>query len=104
MFLLCVCQYGHSRSVALARALHARGYSAVAAGTATAGAALAVLAEEAERILLLDEALRGAIPPKYHDKIISFHVGPDKWVNPYHPELRMILDTMLNGRFPPIGS
>ena len=100
MFILCVCQYGHSRSVALARALHARSYDAVAAGTATAGAALPILAEEATDIFLLDDALRGYIPKEFQGKIVSFHVGPDRWVNPYHPELRAILDAMLDKQFP----
>lgn len=99
MFFLCVCQYGHSRSVALCRALHARNMRAVAAGTATAGIALALLAEESQSIFLLDDSLRDKIPKEYQHKIVSFHVGADRWVNPYHPELRDILDKKLDLHF-----
>ena len=99
MFFLCVCQYGHSRSVALCRALHARNLRAVAAGTATAGSALALLAEDAQAIFLLDDSLRGGIPQEYQHKVVSFHVGADRWVNPYHPELREILDKKLDSYF-----
>ena len=96
--MLCVCQYGHSRSVALARALHARKVPAVACGVATAGSALATLTAWAEHVLLLDDALRGAIPVADVGKVISFHVGPDRWVNPYNAELAAILSAMIDER------
>lgn len=50
---LCLCQYGHSRSVALARLLHSRGIPAVAAGVWTGGSAIAVLSEWADVIAVL---------------------------------------------------
>jgi len=96
--VLCVCQYGHSRSVALARELHSRGVVAVACGVATAGSGLRRLAEWATHVALLDDALRGSIPAEAVSKLVSFHVGPDRWVNPYHPELRSILADMVDAR------
>lgn len=96
--VLCVCQYGHSRSVALARELHSRGVAAVACGVATAGSALPTLAEWATVVALLDDALRGSIPASAASKLMSFHVGPDRWVNPYNAELRSILADMVDAK------
>ena len=95
-FILCVCQHGHSRSVALAREFHKRGIPAVAMGVSTAGPAGEVLMREAAAICLLDDALRGAIPGGYGAKVDSFHVGPDRWVNPYNTELAGILSVMID--------
>lgn len=97
---LCVCQYGHSRSVALARRLHARHVPAIACGVSTAGPWLIPLTDWASHVLLLDDALRGAIPAAHGGKVVSFHVGPDRWVNPYHPELAALLETMIDQRLP----
>lgn len=103
-FILCVCQYGHSRSVALAREFHKRGIPAVAMGVSTAGPAGELLMQEAEVICLLDEALRGAIPSQYGRWIESFHVGPDRWVNPYNAELAGILSKMVDEKLAvPVG-
>lgn len=97
---LCVCQYGHSRSVALARRLHARHVPAIACGVATAGPWLFPLCDWASHVLLLDDALRGAIPAASVAKVVSFNVGPDRWVNPYHPELADVLEKMIDERLP----
>lgn len=100
---LCVCQYGHSRSVALARRLHSRHVPAIACGVATAGPWLPSLLGWASHVLLLDDALRGAIPVEHAAKVVSFHVGPDRWVNPYHPELAALLEAMIDQRLPMIA-
>lgn len=97
---LCVCQYGHSRSVALARRLHARHVPAIAAGVGTAGPWFPQLCAWASHVLLLDDALRGSIPAEHAAKVVSFHVGPDRWVNPYHPELAELLERMVDERLP----
>lgn len=98
--VLCVCQYGHSRSIAACRAFHARGVPAVACGVGTAGSALAVNAEWADRICLMDDYFVGAIPEPQRHKIVSLHVGPDRWVNPYHPELREMIEALIDERMP----
>ena len=104
-FVLCVCQYGHSRSVALAREFHKRAIPAVAMGVATAGQAGEVLMREAAAICLLDYALRGAIPGGHGAKVDSFHVGHDRWVNPYNTELAGILSKMVDEKLAvPAGS
>lgn len=94
---LCVCQYGHSRSVALAREFHKRGYNAVAVGVGTAGKkAIEALSEHATRICLLEPHYENAIPPEDRSRVWVFNVGRDKWSNPYHPELASILSSMMD--------
>lgn len=90
--ILCVCRYGHSRSVGLARVLHAHGYEAAAVGWFTAPAALAVLSAWADVIAVMDRAFAEKVPEAYRHKVTDhFHVGHDVWVNPYHKELEAIL-------------
>ena len=96
--VLCVCQYGHSRSVALARELHHRNVAAVACGVGTAGSALDYLCDWATHICVLDDSLANMIGTRHHDRIVSMHVGPDRWVNPYHPELQAILRDLVEAR------
>lgn len=94
MNVLCVCQYGHSRSVALARALHARRIPAVACGWLTAGTGLAALAAWADRIAVLEPGYAAHVPADHRAKIIVIDVGPDRWSNPYHPELAALVDRL----------
>lgn len=96
---LCVCHWGHSRSVALARLLHSKGQGAVAIGFASNGGAMDVLATWADRIFVLQADYRQYVPEEHQDKIVVFDVGPDRWVNPYHPELRAILERMYGEKF-----
>jgi hypothetical protein len=81
--------------------------NAVACGVATAGKrTIELLASNSIAVLLLDEALRGLLYQStdyFADagarlKVISFHVGPDKWVNPYHEELNKMLRSMVEMR------
>lgn len=103
-YFLCVCQYGHCRSVALARCLHSRKLNAVAVGTSTAGKeTLRMLCIGAHRVLLLDDALAGSLPAEARGKTVSFHVGPDRWVNPYNQELAKILEGMVNAKAGELG-
>jgi hypothetical protein len=98
-FFLCVCQYGHSRSVALAREFHKRGFNAVAVGVGTAGKeAIAALSEQAIRICVLEPHYENAIPVEDRNRVWVFNVGRDKWSNPYSPELAGILSKMLDER------
>lgn len=92
MKYLCICQYGHSRSVAMCRELHRRKLEAVACGYGTAPSAIAVLGEWADRILILASEYTIRLPELKHlqQKVIYVPIGPDKWSNPYHPELAEI--------------
>lgn len=102
MNYLCVCQYGHSRSVACARGLHGRGVVAVACGWMTAGSALPVLCEWADKIIVLCGHAPSRIPTKFHAKLVTFPVGSDKWSNPYHPELQQVIEGMISNLLPDV--
>lgn len=92
---LCICQYGHSRSVALARRLHRRGIPAVAAGAGTSEDAISVLSEWADVIAILEPHFIKAVPKHSQHKVVVFDVGPDRWKNPYSSELEEIIEQML---------
>lgn len=90
MNYLCICHYGHSRSVAMVRALHGLGHEAVACGVGTSPSALELLAQWADGGIILAESAMGSMIPNhtmYEHKFLHWNVGPDKWSNPYHPEL-----------------
>lgn len=92
MKFLCICQYGHSRSVALCRVLHGKAIPAVAAGYSTSGDAIDTLAEWADVIALMTPEAMNRIPKEYQEKVtLHFNIGPDKWSNPYNQELLAIL-------------
>lgn len=95
---LCICAYGHSRSVALTRVLHARGHEAVAVGHLTSPDALRALSAWADKILTLETSFLWFVPEHFRMKIVDFHVGPDRWSNPYHPELYQLLGGMVEKR------
>lgn len=87
MRVLAVCTYGHSRSVAVVRELHARGHDAVAVGWKTSGDALPLLCAWASRIIVVQESMRTKILTIFQDRVRVFELGPDIWSNPYHPDL-----------------
>lgn len=92
---LCVCQYGHSRSVALCRVLHAKGQQAIAVGWYTTPQWLPYLCRTADKILLLESHYINLIPKEQQYKIIDFHIGPDVWSNPYNKDLFTLLEQMV---------
>lgn len=89
MKFLCICRAGHSRSVALARALHARNHEAVPVGGETSPSSIAVIGAWADKIFVVDCPM-SQIPVELHSKCVDFYIGHDRWVNPYHPELAEI--------------
>ena len=98
MKFLCICQYGHSRSVACTRILHLHGKDAVAIGWSTAGAeAIRLLSAWADKILLCDGQAKHYIQLIHTDKVLNFDPGPDKWSNPYNQELLDIFEQKLIG-------
>lgn len=100
MKFLCVCQYGHSRSVALTRVLHGLGQPAVAIGWMTSGNAIDGLSVWADKILILDSSYLRYVPQEQRHKVVDFHVGPDRWSNPYHADLLRLLTQMVREHFP----
>lgn len=94
---LCICQYGHSRSVALTRVLHGKKIPAVAAGWTTSGNAIESLAEWADVIALMTPEGLHTIPLAHRAKVVNdFDIGPDRWSNPYNQELLAILKTRVD--------
>lgn len=102
MNFLCICQYGHSRSVALTRVLHGLRQNAVAIGWATSGAAILPLAEWATHICLVDGHAMHHVPQDQRHKAVDFNIGPDRWSNPYNQELLAILRKRLEHHFPDV--
>ncbi len=100
MKFLCICQWGHSRSVALCRVLHGLGHGAVAIGECSNGGAIHPLSEWADKILVLQPMFADAVPQQHRVKIIDFDVGPDRWSNPYNQELLEILRQMVTLNLP----
>lgn len=92
---LCICQYGHCRSVAMCRVLHSKGLSAVAVGWMTCGDAIVPLAEWATTIFTFDGAAVRCIPPDLSYKIVDFSaLGRDVWSDPYNYQLAERLEAM----------
>lgn len=94
-FSLCVCQWGHSRSVCLTRVLHEKGLQAVACGVSGSPDAVTHLSQAAGTIFLLQPQFIHHIPESERYKVVVLDVGPDRWVNPYNQELHGILKQML---------
>lgn len=95
MKFLCVCQHGHSRSVCCCRVLHELGHQAVACGWATAPDALPVLADWADRVIIMERQFQTKLPLKYMLKTVVCEVGPDVWSNPYNQELHRLIARLL---------
>lgn len=96
MKFLCVCHYGHSRSVALTRVLHALKQEAVAVGYGTAKSSIPYIGAWADRILWLEDSVRLYVEQLgFGHKLINFNVGPDVWSNPYSTELLFLLGQMV---------
>jgi hypothetical protein len=95
MKFLCICQYGHSRSGAAVRVLHARGHEAVAAGFGTSPSALPALCAWADKIVVMSPEITTHVPPGYRDRVVVFNVGPDRYgAGPWNPELLKMIERM----------
>ena len=96
---LCVCKFGHCRSVAACRLLHRQYREAVACGWLTAPSALWFLSAWWDRVILLDneitveDVLRTL--PRDESRIIQVDIGPDKWRSPYDDELIELLKPII---------
>lgn len=98
MKFLCICNCGHSRSVAMCRSLHHKGHEAVPAGYGTASSAIPMLANWADFVVLMEPGFADAVPFYCRDKIAVNDVGPDVWSNPYNPDLRALCDRFRDGK------
>lgn len=89
MKALCVCQYGQSRSVGLARCIRKlrQGHEAASVGWESSPSALPYLCHWAEVIFVVEPSYLGKIQPQHRPKVVLLDLGPDIWSNPYHPDL-----------------
>ena len=95
--IVCICQGGNSRSVALAYLLkyHYK-IDALACGwEKNTPETIAMLCEWADVVCILQKEFIQYVPEKYHSKVDVFDVGPDKWFNGLHPDLLNILQVMM---------
>ena len=93
MKVLCICQRGNSRSVALAYMFKDMlKHDAIAIGYETAGKdTRSILYQWAEQIIVVDSSLKDAVndelPEGYKSKFTVWDVGPDRYFLGFHPEL-----------------
>jgi hypothetical protein len=95
--IVCLCQGGNSRSVALAYLLkyHYK-VDALACGWEKNEAnTLIMLYEWADVICILQKEFIIYVPEKFHGKVDIFDVGPDVWFNGLHPDLLNKLQEMM---------
>lgn len=94
--ILCVCEHGNSRSVALAYILKRQGYDAVAMGVATAGAETqAMLCQWADKVIVLDVRLLPQLKMQPEGKLKVYDLGDDIWFRNFRAELMTILNGFL---------
>ena len=90
-----VCQWGHCRSVAMARHLHGLNIKAVPCGVVAASfVQIQSLASVSHAIVCMQpdyaDFIRNVVGIQHH-RLLVFDVGPDRWVNPYHAELQLLV-------------
>lgn len=101
MKFLCICQWGHSRSVAMAKTLQEKyGHQAIACGVSGAESALIPLSEWADHILVMQPHYKDYVPYYQHDKVLITDVGRDRWSNPYSIELLELCRNLYEQHFP----
>jgi predicted protein tyrosine phosphatase len=95
--VLCMCQGGNSRSVALAFLMKYRyGEDALACSwEKNSPETLKMLFEWADRIFVMQDIFRQYVPIEYHEKLYVVDVGVDVWANGLHPELLNLIISML---------
>ena len=113
MKILCVCNHGNVRSACMARELkdlngpykHDRimlpednRIEAIAiGGHSTTTNTINMLIDWADKVWMFGETpiTREQIQQIAGDKFTLFDIGPDKWANPFHPDLRSIMQEIL---------
>lgn len=97
MKVLCMCQGGNSRSVALGFLMKYRyGEDALACSwEKNTPETLKMLFEWADRIFVMQNIFKQYVPEQYHAKLYVVDVGEDVWFNGLHPELLNLLMEML---------
>lgn len=99
MRVLCICERGNSRSVALAWILKDHmNQEAIAVGIRTMGQETKdLLFKWADRIILVDKRFEPEIPEEFRQKTKVWDVGPDKFFRGFDQELLNTYLSYLNG-------
>ncbi len=89
MKILCICQRGNSRSVALAYIFKdVLNQDALAMGIESASdETKEMLYGWADIIILVDKSFKDEIPGEYRDRLRVWDVGPDRYFLGFHPDL-----------------
>jgi len=106
MKFLCLCNHGNVRSACMARELKDLGHEAIAIGITPSipnnpwegfsNETIQLLYKWADIVLDFSDNAGGRESIlKKHKKYKKFHIGIDKWHNPFHPELRSIMQTII---------
>ena len=96
MKFLCICNHGNCRSYALARILKYSGHEAIAIGMQfTSEDSLNHFIKWADHVVVLTEhdvyKQRIVMGTRSDDEYYEMDIGPDRWGNPFNPELHKIL-------------
>jgi hypothetical protein len=97
MKVLCLCQKGNSRSVALAFLLKKEYHlDTLSAGLVTSSSeTLDMLFQWCDVMILTSRRYLHLIPDKYRDKLKVWHVGTDRFFRGFEPELLDMFHTFL---------
>lgn len=95
--ILCVCKGGDVRSVAMAYFLkHGKNEDAIAASYQfNSPETLKLLMDWADIIMVAEDYMRNRLPIGNASKVKSIDIGPDIWGNPFHPDLRNLIEERL---------
>ena len=97
MRVLCLCQGGNVRSVALAFVLkYEYSEDALAASLEkNSPETLASMMEWAEKIFVVERWMLDWISKMHRDRVTVLEIGPDRWGNSLHPELVALCQSLL---------
>lgn len=100
--VLCVCEHGNSRSVALGWILKEHfGMNVLCCGTTENlqdEATCTMLLNWADVVILVDERLTSSIPEQFHKKLLICHVGDDTYFRGYDRALLEQYAVFITGR------
>lgn len=100
MKILCICERGNSRSVALAYIFKdVLNQDALAMGIrATTEDTKIMLYDWSDIIILVDKTFESEIPEKYQEKLHVWDVGPDRYFMGFHQDLIKQYENYINSQ------
>ena len=46
-------------------------------------------------VVIMQREFKQHVAPRFHGKLFAYDVGPDRFGNPFHPELQSAIDSMI---------